>query len=342
MSLFNTILRYRFMIVFLALASGLYAGWKSYSSPRSYTAQAQFMPKGAGGQSQLSGLAAQFGINVGAGGTHSTQFYLDLLESRPLLSPVADKIYTVRTDTGVVSGNLIRIFGINDPRPAVRRVRVINSLKAAVSATASPKTGVITFDVTSGRPDLSQQIAKNILDELNIYNLARRQEQAAAEREFVERRAEEALAQLRQAESDLGYFLDSNRQYRTSPQLTLEFGRLQRNMDMRQSIYTSLLQASETARIEEMRDLPVITVVEPPEVPLDPNRRGGARKAVTALLVGLIVGIALAFLRDRMAASRAAQSDDFVEFTALRREAVGDITHPWRPVARLFRPRTRA
>jgi len=330
------------MIVFLALACGFYAGWKSFRSPRTFTAEAQFMPKGAAGQSQLSGIAAQFGINVsGGGGGQSTQFYIDLLESRPLLSPVADKTYTMRGDSGVIRGDLIRIFGIRDPRPAVRRVRVINALKGAVSSSASVKTGVITVSVTSRSPELAQQIAKNLLDQVNVYNLARRQEQAAAEREFVEQRVAEAQANLRQSESELGYFLDTNRQYRTSPQLTLEFGRLQRAMDMRQTIYTGLLQAFEQARIEEMRDLPVITIVEPPELPLDPNRRGGGRKALLGLLVGLAVGVALAFLRARFAMNRAAQSDDFIEFTALRKEAIGDIIHPWRPVARLFKPRAR-
>ncbi|MDQ3083103.1 MAG: hypothetical protein M3R07_12930, partial [Gemmatimonadota bacterium] len=79
LSLFNTMIRYRFMIVFLSLACGFYAGWKSFRSPRTFTAEAQFMPKGAAGQSQLSGIAAQFGINVtGGGGGQSTQFYLDL------------------------------------------------------------------------------------------------------------------------------------------------------------------------------------------------------------------------------------------------------------------------
>lgn len=341
LSLFNTMIRYRFMIAFLALSFGFYAGWKSYRSPRSYTAYSQFMPKGGGGQSQISGIAAQFGINVtGGGGGQSTQFYIDLLESRPLLSPVADKTYTIRGDSGVVSGNLMKIYNIRDPRPEVRRVRVVNVLKQAVSSSSSVKTGVITVNVTSRSPELAQQISKNLLDQLNVYNLARRQEQAAAERGFVERRVEEAEGRLRQAEQDLGYFLDGNRQYRTSPQLTLEFGRLQRVMDMRQALYTQLLAAYETARIEEMRDLPIITVVEPPELPLEPNRRGGGRKAAIGVLVGLFIGVLLAFLRTRFLVNRAAQSDDFIEFTALRREAIGDLTHPWRPVARLFRPRT--
>jgi hypothetical protein len=50
-----------------------------------------------------------------------------------------------------------------------------------------------------------------------------------------------------------------------------------------------------------------------------------------------VLGCRLAFVLDRMARNRALQTDDFIEFAALRREAMTDLIHPWRPVARLFR-----
>jgi len=327
------------MIVLLALTVGFYAGYTSFRSGKYYTTEAQFMPKGSSGQSQLSGLAAQFGINISGGGGQSSQFYLDLLKSRALLGAVGAQNYTVRTDSGVITGNLVRIFRIDDPRRAVQRIKVINALKSAIEAKSSVQTGVITMRVSAGTPELAQQIGRNVIDQLNVYNLSRRQQQASAERAFVERQVAEKQAQLRQSESDLEYFLESNREYSASPQLTLQYGRLQRIVDMRQQIYTSLLQAYETARIDEVRDLPVIVVVEPPELPLEPEARGSGRKALIGMLIGLAVGILLAFLRDKMAANRAAQTDEFLEFTALRREAVGDLVHPWRPVARLFRAR---
>jgi hypothetical protein len=60
------------------------------------------------------------------------------------------------------------------------------------------------------------------------------------------------------------------------------------------------------------------------------------------MLVGFVLGCLIAFLMDRMARNKASQSDDFLEFAALRREAIGDLTHPWRPVARAFGSRRRA
>ncbi len=342
-SLVNVLLRNRWMILTLSLALGFWEGFKSISSSKYYTAQAQFMPKGARGQGQLGGIAAQFGINLNVGDAgQSPQLYTDLLETKALLWPVAQKTYTLPTDSGVITGDLIKIFNIQGQRADVRRVRVINALKGAVNPTMAPKTGVISFTVSTANPQLSLQIAQNLLDQVNVYNLTRRQEQAAAEREFVERQVAEKRADLRRAEMEIASFLESNRQYRMSPQLTLEYARLQRQLDMRNQLYMSMLQGFEQARIEEVRDLPVITVIEPPELPIGPDARGGVRRTLIGLLIGLVLGCAIAFMRDRMARQRASQSDEFLEFAALKREALGDITHPWRPFARAFGSRSKA
>lgn len=343
MSIFNILLRHRVLIIGLALLFGGYMGLMSVTSGKTYTAEAQFVPKGARGQSQLSGIAAQFGVSLNSGDPlQSPQLYMDLLETKGLLWPVAQKQYTVKTDSGVVTGDLMKIYRIKKDRPVVMRVKVIEALDHSIKATVSPKTGVITVLVSTGSPELSLQIANNVLDQVNIFNLANRQKQATAEREFAERQVAEKRAELRQAESEVANFLESNRLYRQSPQLVLEWGRLQRQVDMRDQIYSSLLSAYETARIEEVKDLPVINIIEPPELPIGPDKRGGVKKTALGLFVGAFLGCLLAFGSDRMRRNREAQTDDFLEFAELRREAISDLTHPWRPISRAFGSRRKA
>ena len=342
-SVINVILRHRVMIITLMLLFGFYNGFKSITSPKYYTVESQFLVKGSRAPGQFGGLAASLGININGGDVgQSPQFYLDLLEAKAILWPIAQMNYTVKTDTGVISGNLIKIFNIKDPRPNVARAKVIDALKGAIASTSSLKTGVITVLVHSGRPDLAVQISSNLLNQVNIYNLTRRQEQAAGEKAFVQRQVDEKRAELRQAESELRQFLESNRMYAQSPELILERTRLQRAVDMRNILYTSMLQSYEAARIDEMRDLPVISIIEPPEMPIQNDPRGGARKTLIGLAIGLVLGIVIAFFREKMAANKEAQTDEFVEFSELKKAAVGDLTHPWRPVARVFRPRRNA
>ncbi|HUQ98899.1 MAG TPA: hypothetical protein VM166_05540 [Gemmatimonadaceae bacterium] len=343
-SVVNVLLRHRVMIVMLMLAFGFYNGFKSITSAKHYTVESQFLVKGSrSGGGQLGGLAAQLGINIGGGDAgQNPQFYLDLLEAKAILWPVAQMNYTVKTDSGVRTGNLIKIFNIKDPRPNVARAKVIDALKGAISSSSSLKTGVITVVVRSGRPDLAVQISSNLLNQVNLYNLSRRQEQAAGEKAFVQRQVDEKQAELRQAETDLKNFLESNRMYASSPELMLERTRLMRRVDMRNLLYTSMLQSYEQARIDEMRDLPVISIIEAPEMPIQNDPRGGVKKTLIGLAVGLVLGIVIAFFREKMAANKEAQTDEFVEFAQLRKAAVGDLTHPWRPVARVFRTRRNA
>ncbi|MEP6507856.1 MAG: hypothetical protein ABJC63_06475 [Gemmatimonadales bacterium] len=336
----NVILRNRVLIVSLTLLFGFYNGYKSVTSGKSYSVESQFLVKGSRSGGQLGGLAARLGIDIGGGDASSSpQFYLDLLESKVILWPIAQKTYAVKSDSGVVTGDLIKIFRIKDPRPIVRRAKVIDALKGAISETSSQKTGVITVVVNSGNPDLAVQISTNLLAEINVYNLARRQEQAAGEREFVQSQMDEKRADLRQAEGNLRDFLERNRLFTQSPELILERQRLLSEVNMRNTLYSTMLQAYESARIEEVRNLSVISVIEPPEVPIQPNARGGVKKTLTGLLIGFVLGLVVAFLRDKLAQNKEAQTDDFVEFSQLRKEAIGDLTHPWRPISRLFRPR---
>jgi uncharacterized protein involved in exopolysaccharide biosynthesis len=342
-SITNSVLRHRWLIIVLALLGGLYMGWKSMKQPRLYTTEAQFMPKGSRGQSQIQGLAQQFGIVVGGSDPGaSPQFYMDLLESRPVLAAVAARQYRIRTDSGLIAGNLAKIYNVRNRNPAMVKNAVTNALKGQVDEATSLKTGVITVTVHAKYPELAVQIAQGLLDQVNAFNLNRRQESASAEREFIERRLAEAQAQLSQAEDNLQSFLTENRDFRSSPSLQLEFDRLNRNVSSRQSLYNSLATSYEQAKIEEVRDLPVITILEPPEMPILPDPHGGKRKVILGVLVGLVVGMVLAFVLDRLAANRNLRSDELEEFAALKRDALGDLTHPWRVIGRAIPSRKRS
>lgn len=336
-SLVNTVLRHRWMIVIIALAGGAYAGFKSAQLPRVYTSESQFMPKGGRGQSQLQGLAAQFGIGGGGDATQSPQFYVDLLRSRAVLAGVGDREFRVRTDSGVKTGNIAQIYGIRNTDSVGRAAAITNTIRGKARAVVSARTGVITVRVSDKYPDMAVQLNQALLDQVNIFNLGQRQAQAGAEREFIERRLTDAQAQLSQAESNLQSFLMENRDFRSSPNLSLEFDRLNRTVNSRQSLYNALASSYEQAKIEEVRDLPVITVLEPPDYPIQPDPRRTRRKVTLGLLVGLVFGIALAFFRDRVAENRKIRSDEFAELAALKREALGDLTHPWRPFTRIAR-----
>ncbi|MGH9418877.1 MAG: hypothetical protein ACRD3J_02795, partial [Thermoanaerobaculia bacterium] len=262
--------------------------------------------------------------------------YMDLLKSRTILGEVVQKTYDFKSDTASYQGNLIRIYGGSRLKPRYQIPFAVAKLAKDITVTVSSRTAVITVTVSALTANLAAQIADSLLVQINTFNLVSRQRRAGAERAFVEKREADALSELRDAEANLQSFLMQNRDFTRSPVLQLEYSRLTRQVEMRQAVYTSLASAYEQAKIEEVRDLPVITIVAPPDIPLAPESKHGLRQIVATLIAGLVLGSMIAFGRAWLAAATRKHPGEVAEFDTLKKEALDDLTHPWRPITRLF------
>ena len=128
---------------------------------------------------------------------------------------------------------------------------------------------------------------------------------------------------LRESEDKLQTFLQRNRDYRNSPQLSFEQERLAREIAMRQQVFTSVVQAFEQARTEEVRDTPVLNIIDAPEVPSMPNGRGVVRLSILAALTGLLVGILLAAWLDPQASGKWFSLRDMKRWMSTTRVSTG-------------------
>lgn len=341
LGLLNVVLRHRVMIALLALTLG--AVWVTLAliAPRTHTSVASFVPQDRAAGGNLPGVVAQLGLNIGGGGggTASPDFYVDLVTARPVMLAVAAETLSYRNEAGQpVQGTLADFYEIREATPALSREYAIRRLKQDIGAGASIKTGVITVRVRATQPEVAFQIADKVLAEVHEYNLNSRQRQAAADRRFAEQRLQDLEVSLRRAEDRLQSFLELNRNPQ-APRLAMQLDRLRRDVSMQQSLYTALAQNYGQSKIEEVRDTPVIATVETPEVPVLPDKRGLPVKLLVGLLLGTLLGTVLAFIKDYFSRTRSAAPDDFQEFARLRRAAVDDMLHPWRPLGRAVRSR---
>ena len=275
-------------------------------------------------------MAAQFGIALPASDAgQSPEFYASLLESREILAATVDTRYHLDEGTppdgDLQAATLVDWLAASGSSPALARESAIRKLKDLALVTTDQQTNVVRLTVTTHWPGLSAQVAQRMIILVDSFNLASRQTRAGAERRFVEARLDQAQAELRSAEDRLQAFLQQNRDFHSSPKLTFDQDRLQREVTLRQGVVTSLTQAYETARISEVRDTPVVTVVEHPEVPVEPDRRHLALKLVLGVVLGALFGIAYAGARELLAATRAAGSADAAEFESLRDDAIADL-----------------
>ena len=121
-------------------------------------------------------------------------------------------------------------------------------------------------------------------------------------------------------------FLRSNRDL-GSPSLQLRKDRLNRVVQTRQQVYTALAQSYEQSKIEELRDTPAITVIDPPVIPTEPNPRGTIGKTLKSLVFGALVGTMLAFLLDHFERAGGRESPAYQEFVSQLR---GAFSRPFR------------
>ena len=110
-------------------------------------------------------------------------------------------------------------------------------------------------------------------------------------------------------------FLRSNRVL-GSPSLVADKERLSRQVALRNQIYAQLAWAYEQSKLEEVRDTPVLTVLDPPEVPIEPDPRGLVTKTLLSFIIGVLIAAVLAVLINRLRADGESGSDaeEFVAF----------------------------
>jgi uncharacterized protein involved in exopolysaccharide biosynthesis len=244
--------------------------------------------------------------------------YLDLLSSPVILGPVLDSTYSVTQDGEVRRTTLAKLYEGNAKNPIQARANALDKLSRQIKAELRP-SGAVSVDITTTDRSLSQQIASRVFGRLNAFNMERRQQRASTEREFNEERLAAARVELRAAEGRLESFLQDNRAYHNSPALVLEQDRLQRDVTFRQAVYTSVAQAYEQARMEEVRNTPTASVLEPPDFPLrEAPRWGGLKSGSLGLVVGLILGLAISMFRDFFGRAVVANAEDSAEFVQLR------------------------
>ena len=337
LTLLNVVLRQRALIYTCTAVLFIAAAIQGLLTDRTYTSRASFMPQATRSGSGIGALAAQFGVNVGTTSPDglSPEFYVGLIRSRTVLGAVVDSSYQLSSDSGS-KGNLVRAFEITLADRAKARERAIEKLDAAIEANAVQKTGLVQLSVATKSPTLSFQIARRLIDEVNRFNQQTRRSQAVAERQFTERRLNEVRGELRDAEDSIQAFENANRQFRSSPELNSRYERLNREVGRRSGLYLEVSQAYERARIEEVRDTPVISMVDRPETAVLANPRGIVSKSLIALIAGGVLGVFIAFAREFFRRAPPAV-DEEAEFIALTREAASDLLRPWRPLARRFR-----
>jgi uncharacterized protein involved in exopolysaccharide biosynthesis len=259
----------------------------------------------------VAGLAAQFGFSIGGGDLgNSVPFYTTLLDSDDILTRAVTSTFEFVPEPGAetVRAELLELLdrGGRTRTDSIRRA--VKYLERRTEPSSFRDAGVVRLSVEASSPGLAVALAERLVSLVDEYNQARRQSRARAEREFVEARLAETQRSLREAEDALEEFRRTNRQA-VDPGLELTLDRLSRTVSLHEQTYRQLAEALEQARINEVRDIPVFSVVESPENTVQ-RVEGLVRDSIIWMLFGVTLGTIIALGMDSYEAFR--------EGTALR------------------------
>ena len=251
--------------------------------------------KSAGGN--LSGLAAIAGISLGDGSS-AVEVYKSLLSSETVIEPVVNAKYYSKEFPDSI--DLYTYFEIKNElkRDSAFQKRkmfldIYRVMTTAVTTTIDIKTKILTLTVRSAEPQISSAIANNLVKSLDTYVRTKRKSNATMQLMYVEKRISQVNDSLFTVENALKDFLFSNRVTTQSPQLVLEQSRLNRQIQIYQTIVIELTRQLEIARIDEIRDAPIINVQEWAGIPV--VKAGPKRSQYVILAFMLILFITILF-----------------------------------------------
>jgi uncharacterized protein involved in exopolysaccharide biosynthesis len=252
----------RKLIIYVVSLTTILAVVYSLVLPQYFKSTATILPETEksklGGLGSLTELASLAGVVTGE--ISLTKLYPTIIESEAVLRNV---IYTrYHTNEFKDSVNLIQFWEIRSKRPEQAYEACLRALRDQLDVSLDLKTGVVSLSIETREPQLSADILNNITSELDKFIRTKRTTNASEQRKWIEERLVEVKRDLEQSESILKVFREANRRVIDSPQLLMEQERLIREVQINSTLYIELKKQYELAKIEEIKNVPIINVMD--------------------------------------------------------------------------------
>ncbi len=278
------------IVVFAALTTFFAAGIALLMSNK-YKAEVTILPEleknKLMGFSGISDLVGTTGLNVGDAPV--ARLYPMIIKSARILKEVIRKKYKVTSLQDSVS--LIQFWNIEKGTEEEKFERALKQLQTAMEIEFDARLGTLRLRIEMEEPKLAADVANSITDELDLYTRKKRRTSVTAQREFIEQRLAEVSQTLRSAEDSIKSFREKNRRIIDSPQLLIEQGRLERALQINSTVFIELKKQIEIAKIEEIKNIPIINILDAARVPVQKSSPYRQSIVIIAFSLSLVVAI---------------------------------------------------
>jgi uncharacterized protein involved in exopolysaccharide biosynthesis len=230
--------------------------------PNSYRSAATLLPEteksklaSLGGMSDLASLA---GLSVGEGSL--VKLYPKIILSESVLKNVIyAEYYSLEFKDSV---NLIQYWKIKGKTPELIYESTLKSLRAQLEVSMDNRTNFVSISIAMEEPQLSADVVNKVTSELDRFVRTKRTTNASEQRNWIQSRLVEVKKDLEKSENTLKEFRENNRRIIDSPQLLLEQERLIREVQINSTLYTELKKQFELVKIEEIKNIPIINILD--------------------------------------------------------------------------------
>jgi len=258
--------------------------------------------QGGGNLGGLAGLASQFGVNIPTGSQadlSSPTLFPELLRSRTFAEKIIYKeFYTNRYKKKLP---LLSILTHGDePTKLGREELIVKAIKELYGEMLvyeqDFKSSFSIIKITAPEPVFAKELAEVIILELEKLNRYFKSQNVSEKINFIDNRIISVQGDLEKSEQRLKAFNEQNRQI-SSPALQLEQEYMMREVEIQKGVYLTLKQQLELAKIEEVQQTTIVQILDRPQVPLSPSNIQLIRNVFISGLLGIGLGILLAFFR---------------------------------------------
>ena len=168
--------------------------------------------------------------------------------------------------------------------------RVYNAIQSAVQINPNSRSGTVVIGYTFPEAKVAAEVTDKIYNTLEEYVSQFKSEKLNDNLEFIEKSYETAREDFLNAQDRLSSFQDANRGLTTASARSME-ARLRNEYDIAYTIYRELATQREQAKIAVKENQTILTLVNPPVVPLVKSAPRRSIIIVGFLLLGVVISV---------------------------------------------------
>lgn len=270
-----------------------------------YTSTAKVLPIGEKGNSfsDMAGMATQLGLSIPMNLGNEIpwdEMFPEIVQSENLKKTILKQEFSSKKygDNQLLQTIVEKEYGLMNKSIQIRDKMVIDKLNDLVQVSKSRLSPIVTINVHFIEAQLAADILSAFIEESGKFQIKLKTTQISEKRQFIEDRIGEVMIALQEAEVALKDFKESNRRPDRSPSLKLEESRLEREVNLQNSLYVTLKSQFENVKIEEVEESAMIQVVDGPIVPFKLTKPKRLMSILFALFISFFGLFFIFYLKD--------------------------------------------